>query len=71
MTVYHVEVEKSYRNLETEQWQIKVTMKEIIDLANNLNIKYSLGEKTLPGFMNADHNSSMEFDQSFTTNQKM
>jgi hypothetical protein len=36
--------------MKEESWTIKVTMGSIIEVANNLNVKYAVQEKSLPNF---------------------
>jgi hypothetical protein len=36
--------------MKEENWQIRVSLSQIIKVVNNLNIKYSAEEKTLPIF---------------------
>jgi hypothetical protein len=47
---FRVESEESELGaiMKEENWQIKVKLASIIEVANNLNVKYSLNEKILP-----------------------
>ena len=54
--------------MKEDNWQIKVSLQQIIEVANNLNIKYSIKDKTLPNF---DLSLMDEIDQSFNTDKKI
>jgi hypothetical protein len=54
--------------MKEDNWQIRVSLQQIIEVANNLNIKYSIKDKTLPNF---DLSLMDEIDQSFNTDKKI
>ena len=54
-----------------EVWNIKVSIGQIIELANKLNIKYSAHDRILPNLEMSLIDFQSEMNQSFSLDHKM
>lgn len=54
-----------------EVWNIKVSIGQIIELANKLNIKYSVHDRILPNLEMSLIDFQSEMNQSFSLDHKM